>query len=64
MDSKTIKLFATKHFEIELVQLVETGTFVVRGERYGHEEFYSDDIKDLTMAAFIFEARLVELEGH
>ncbi len=59
---KTIKLMATKHYEVILVEL-PSGSYRVGCEVHGQTTF-SETIKDFNTASYIFDLKLRELEGH
>ena len=60
----TVKLIATKNFEVELLQL-EDGAYTVRYQRRGRTaHHYTDDVSDLSFALKMFDLKLREMEGN
>ena len=59
---KTIKEISTKRFELVLTELT-SGSYCVVSEVNGRVRF-SDIIKDLNFASYVFDQKLVELQGN
>lgn len=60
--AKIIKSIGTKNFEVTLLQL-DSGSYCVLTVQ-DEKEVFSEPIRDLTNARFVFEAKFIELQGH
>lgn len=60
--AKIVKSVGDKNFEITLLQL-ESGSYCVLSIR-NETETFSEPIRDLTNALYVFESKYLELQGH
>lgn len=60
---KTIKSISSRNFDISLVQAA-SGGFRVLYAKGGGEVTMSEPVFDYKMAAYMFDVKLQELEGH
>jgi hypothetical protein len=60
--AKIIKSIGSNNFEVTLLQL-ESGSYCILTTNNDIEEF-SEPIRDLTNAMYVFEAKFIALQGH
>lgn len=63
---KIVKMIGNKRFILELAQI--NGEYVIileerKGDKVGIQQ-YSEVIKDFNLASFLFDEKLIELEGN
>lgn len=63
LNSKTIKAYYMQRFEVELLQY-DDGAYCIRYRVNDNDDEFSERITDYHSAAYMFDIKVRDLEGH